>query len=416
MRLAEESTVFRQCFSTAPTCSPSRAGLLTGMAPHCAGMLGLAHRGFHLNDPGHHIVSLLKKAGYETVLSGIQHEAPRGPDLLYDKIISSVPTEMEHFHDIDSIVYDTANARKAADYLLKAEKPFFLSLGLFNTHRQFPKPAHPEKARYVRPPSPVPDNSENREDMLAFRESARIADDCAGTVLEALRRSGHEKDTIVLFTTDHGIAFPRMKCTLYDTGIGVACMLKYPGNLLAGQTSDAMISHLDILPTLFDLLGLPHETQFQGTSLLPLLEGKTGEVRDRIFAEINFHAAYEPLRCVRTARYKYIRRFDETYRLPVPSNMDDCPSKTRLIESGFLEKEVPVEEFYDLNLDPGEKINLAPDPSYAQRIEENRRMLWDWMRDTGDPLLAGPVPLPKGAVANKRTCISPSTRDFDAGA
>ena len=414
-RLAKDSVLFRQCFSAAPTCSPSRAALLTGMAPHSCGMTGLAHRGFRLKDAKLHASYLLRENGFHTILSGIQHEAAHASELSYDRVISCDPREMDRFQELDPMEYDRRNARLVVDYLKTADKPFFLSFGMFSTHREFPAPADSEQSRYAGTPPGIRDTKESRLDMLAYGESVKIADECVKTVLDGIRDAGLEDSTLVLFTTDHGIAFPRMKCTLYDGGIGVACTMKYPGNPMKGKVVDQQISQLDLLPTIFELLELPAAPQFQGKSLVPLLEGNKKEARESVFAEVTYHAAYEPLRCVRTQKYKYIRRFDEEYRHPVPSNMDDCAGKEHLIRNGYLEKELPREELYDLDLDPQETDNLAGDPKFAADLEELKERLAEWMRETNDPLLQGPVPLPLGAFANRRACVSPSTPDFEFG-
>jgi len=418
MRLAGEGTIFRQCFSAAPTCSPSRAALMTSMPAHSTGMLGLAHRGFRLADARLHVANLLRRHGYETVLCGIQHEAERAEDLPYSRIVSADSIEMGRFTEYDGEAWkacDRANTAAALEYLKSARSPFFLSLGLFNTHRPFPMPARAEDADWIRPPETVRDTAESRLDMLGYHASAAVMDECVGRVLDALCQTGREGDTIVIFSTDHGPAFPFMKCSLRDDGIGVALLLRYPGNARPGRAIDAMVSQLDLLPTLFELLGLPRPTQFQGTSLVPLLEGRAKRVREELFAEVTYHAAYEPLRCVRTERYKYIQRFDAEHTRPVPANVDDCPGKDLLVRAGWLEGELPREELYDLDLDPRERVNLAADPVRRTVRAELAGRLERWMRSTGDPLLAGPVPLPPGAIANRRSCLSPGTPDFDHG-
>src|SRR5690606_22922687 len=116
-----------------------------------------------------------------------------------------------------------------------------------------------------------------------------------GIILDALSAAGLDDKTIVLFTTDHGVAFPHCKCTLYDTGIGVATILRYPGNPMAGRATDALVSQLDLYPTFCDLLGFEKPQWLQGVSLAPLLEGKVDQVRSEIFAEVSYHAAYQPL-------------------------------------------------------------------------------------------------------------------------
>ena len=134
--------------------------------------------------------------------------------------------------------------------------------------------------------------------------------------------SGLADDTLVFFTTDHGIAFPKMKCHLYDSGIGVSLIVRYPGHGQPGQVIDALVSHLDIYPTVCEIAGVPAPPWLEGVSLVPLLDGTATQVRDEIFAEVTYHAAYEPMRCVRTPRWKYIRYFDD-FDLVVKPNIDD---------------------------------------------------------------------------------------------
>lgn len=144
------------------------------------------------------------------------------------------------------------------------------------------------------PPMTIPDTKENRKDMADFMYSAKIADDCVGTVLEALKKSGREDDTIIIFTTDHGIAFPFMKCNCYDTGIGVTLIMKYKNNPSAGKVSDSLLSQIDIYPTLCDMLGLEKPEYLQGKSFVSLFDDTEKQINDEIFAEVTYHAAYEP--------------------------------------------------------------------------------------------------------------------------
>jgi len=408
MKLAQEGTLFRHAYCAGPTCSPSRAALLTGMAPHSCGMLGLAHRGFKLNDYSKHMVQYFNKMGYETVLCGVQHEAPREEMIGYQRILRSENKNIAHRRDEDLL-----NAQKVADYLSeKKTGPFFLSFGMFNTHRVYPEIDDDIKSEYVLPPFPLYDNRQNREDMAAYMTSARFADRCVGIVLDALKESGLEDNTLVIFTTDHGIAFPHMKCNLYDTGIRVALILKYPGNLSQGKAIDALVSHLDVFPTLCDILGLTPPRWLQGKSMLPLLEGKVDKIREEIFSEVTFHAAYQPMRCIRTERYKYIKYFDDYDRV-VAANIDDGPAKSFLLENGLLDMPVEKELLFDLYHDPMERNNLVGKQGYQQVYEDLTKRLHEWMVETNDPLLYGKVEKPVGAIINKRTCISPNTKDYE---
>lgn len=408
MELAKEGTLFRNAYCAGPTCSPSRAALVTGMVPHSAGMIGLAHRGFELNDYDKHLVNYLKKYNYQTVLCGMQHVAPDEKMIGYDQIITQ---------DVEGgqVEKDLANAEKVAQYIKdagkKQDKNFFLSFGMFNTHREFPEsdidPA------YVIPPHPLADTKENRKDMAAFMASARVMDDCVGKVIKALKESELEDETFVIFTTDHGIAFPKMKCNLYDTGIGISLIIKYPGNKKTGEAVDALVSHIDLYPTICDLLKLEKPDWLQGNTILPLLEGKTDKIRDEIFSEVTYHAAYEPMRCIRTERYKLIRFYDYHSKV-VMANIDDGPSKRFLMEYGLEDQLREREMLFDLYHDPVERVNLADDSGYYEVYQNLVKRLNEWMKDTNDPLYgSGRVEKPEGAIVNKLECRQPGEENFE---
>jgi arylsulfatase A-like enzyme len=263
------------------------------------------------------------------------------------------------------------------------------------------------------PPLPLYDSPQNREDMAAYMTSARIVDRCVGMVREAVRESGHDEDTLLIFTTDHGIAFPHMKCNMYDTGIGVSLIVRFPGNKLRGKAVDALVSQLDLFPTIAEFAGIKRPEWLQGHSLLPLLRGETDRVRGEIFSEVNYHAAYEPMRCVRTDRYKLVRFYDD-HAERVPANIDDSPSKSFVIEHGFLHTARDREQLFDLYLDPTERLNVSRDPAYQSVYDDLSARLASWMRETDDPLLpGGRVAKPAGAVVNKRDALSARERDYE---
>lgn len=401
-RLAEGGVLFRQAFCAAPVCSASRSALLTGQAPHSAGMIGLAHRGFRLNDYRQHLAQFLGAAGYHAALAGAQHEAP-------------APGTLIGYHEILPLTNDQSIdiAEAAAAFMAhESSQPFFLSVGFNDTHRVFPARDPRDDPRFILPPAPLPDLPEVREDMAQFISSARLMDAGVGIVLAAADQLAN--DTLVIATTDHGIAFPGMKCTLTDHGLGVHLILRWlpgkkpeiPTPFQGGQVVDAMVSHLDIYPTLCELLGLAKPTWLQGRSLLPLLRGETSSLHEELFGEVTYHAAYEPMRSARTTRWKYIRRFGGTRR--VLPNADDSPSKTALLARGWGETEIAIEQLFDLAFDPNEAHNLAGQPAYAAPLDEMRVRLERWMRATHDPLLDGPVPAPPGALINNPAGLSPN--------
>ncbi|MBI4786937.1 MAG: sulfatase-like hydrolase/transferase [Chloroflexi bacterium] len=171
-------------------------------------------------------------------------------------------------------------------------QPFFLSVGFTETHRPYPLATEREDPRCARPPVTLPDTPDTRQDMANFEASARRLDDAVGTVLRGLEASGLAANTLVVCTTDHGIAFPGMKCTLTDHGIGVLLIVRGPEPFSGGKVSDALASQVDLFPTLCEWLCLPPPAWLQGKSLMPLLRGSAAEVNDEIFAQVNYHAAY----------------------------------------------------------------------------------------------------------------------------
>ncbi|MBI5722718.1 MAG: sulfatase [Planctomycetes bacterium] len=401
-KLAEQGVLFRQAFCAGPTCSASRAALLTGQCAHSAGMIGLAHRGFSLKDYNQHIVHTLKKAGYHSVLCGMQHEIgfSRNPDAL---------AKLGYHERLDAGDNMAAGVAGAAHQWLKKspKQPFFLSVGFTETHRDFP-PAGPfEDERYTLPPAPLPDTPETRRDMAEFKITARRFDSAVGFVMGALDDTGLAQNTLVICTTDHGIAFPGMKCNLTDHGIGVMLIMRGPRGFAGGKVIDGMVSQIDVFPTICELLGLSRPAWLRGKSIMPLITGQSQDVNDEIFSEVTYHAAYEPMRAVRTKRWKYIRRFGGR-TAPVLPNCDDSLSKTLWMDNGWRNRQLPHEQLFDLVFDPNETANLAGDPAYSKPLAEMSKRLDDWMKRTDDPLLKGePVPAPAGSQVNDPDGISP---------
>src|SRR3954454_23373705 len=373
--LADQGVLFRKAFCAAPTCSGSRASLLTGQYWHNNGMLGLAHRGWSLNDYGEHLVHPLRSVGYRSVLIGEQHIS-EDPDVIgYDEVIE---VDSHHAQDVAPI---------AEEALQAASEPFFFSVGFFETHRQFRAPTSVRDSLYSLPPANLPDAPATRRDMAAFKASARSLAHGIGAVLHALHDFGLVENTVVICTTDHGIAFPGSKATLFDRGTGVMMIVRGPG-FAPGKVIDAPVSHLDVYPTLCDVSGAEHPSWLQGTSLLPLVRGEVESLHEAIFTETTYHAAYQPHRAIRTERWKYIRRFDE-YPHPVLANCDDSDTKDLLVAAGWGDEVVPEEQLYDLVLDPQEGRNAAEDAAKAEVLAEMRERLDAWMRETDDPLLDG---------------------------
>jgi arylsulfatase A-like enzyme len=281
-------------------------------------------------------------------------------------------------------------------------------VGFFETHREFFEPSSIRDVLYSRPPENIPDNAQTRRDMASFRASARALDQGIGTVLNALEENELVDDTLVILTTDHGLAFPDAKCTMYDRGIGVMLLLRGPGGCERGRVSDALVSHLDLYPTICDVTGLDPPTWLEGTSLLPLVRGDVADLHEEIFAEVTYHAAYEPQRAIRTNRYKYMRRYHEQHPGRVLAYLDDSLTKDVLLAAGWADVPPPWEALFDVSVDPSEGNNRIDDPALAEVADDLRGRLREWMVRTEDPLIDGPVPPQQGPFANTVDQVSAS--------
>jgi len=395
-KLAEEGILFRQAFSVAPTCSPSRAGLLTGQCPHSNGQFGLVNRGFELPDCNKHIVNTLKKEGYYSALIGLQHIRKDPTSIGYDYIGEVESNHVKHV------------VPKAVEFLKNTHnQPLFLSVGFSETHRVFPSHSTDINPNYCQPPAPLPDTPEIREDMADFKTSASILDKGIARVLKALEENGLTNNTLVICTTDHGIAFPTMKCNLTDHGIGVMLIMKGPHGFEGGKVCDALVSQIDIFPTICDLLDIEFPEWLEGNSIMPLVHREKKEINNEIFSEVNYHCSYEPMRAVRTKRWKYIRRYLNK-NTPMLANCDPSSSKNVLLKNGWKEEFVDKEELYDLIFDPNESNNLANDPSKKDKLQNMRNKLDNWMQKTKDPLLKGEIKAPPGAKVNKFDDVEPN--------
>lgn len=401
--LARRGMVFRDAHCAAPTCSPSRAAMYTGKTAHETGVCGLIHRGWDLREYDAHLAALLGRAGWETAWAGIQHEFKNHAAAPYQQHLTPGPP-------VEVAKRDRRTAEAAADWLLARKdnvRPFFLHAGFFLPHVPLIQ-ADPERfpASQARPPEHLPDCPQTRADWADYAASIELTDQAVGCILDALETAGLAEATLVVLTTDHGAPLPEMKCELTARGTGVTFVVRQGKPQSGDRASDALVSHLDLVPTVCDLLGVCAPKGIHGRSLRPLLEGGTEEIREDLFAEINYHAASQPTRSVRTKHWNYIRSFDEDRRRPL-ANCDASRSKDRLLEGGWANRPIPREALYDLNKDPQECINLADDPAHATTLDAMRQRLDHWMRESDDPLRHGPIPLPPGAKCNTRESPNP---------
>jgi N-sulfoglucosamine sulfohydrolase len=421
MAFAKDAVLFRKAFCAAPTCGPSRAALTSGQYPHQIGMYGLpGAQGWVFDDYGKHWVNHFARCGYQTVLAGVQHEVGKENFALlgYDRLLEGEHPAREQ---VGEFYPETINKVEAFLATRDDPRPFFLSVGIDEPHRdnlarpeinlhgksdRFTKTRFydPDKLdyRYTAPPPWLPDLPELRKDMESYREGVRLMDEYMGRVLYALKHNGLEDDTLVIITSDHGIEFPGGKKTLGDQGIQVMLMVRGPEGspFRGGRVIEPMVSHLDLYPTVCELIGRLPAHKLEGKSLLPLVAGEVDHLHTHTFAEQTYHGPMEAMRSVRTERYKYVRRAE-----PKGQQMrHDGPATSVMEAAGWYDRQTGAEELFDLYLDPWEACNLlalrghrkggAAEPDYARIRDDLSARLDQWMADSGDPFAAGKLPDP----------------------
>ena len=381
-RLAEESVLFENAFCTAPQCSPSRAALVTGRYPHANGVMGLTHDDYAwgLHSTEQPVAKLLGAAGYETWMLGLPHETRDAQVLGFDHV------------EWGLLLADLVDRLPSLLAGRDASSPFYCQMACFETHREWTlSGAPPDDSLGIYVPPFLSDGPETRKEMAGFQGMVRQLDRGLGRLLDLLEDHDLEHNTILIVTTDHGIAMPMAKGTLRDPGIETLLLMRYPrGAWCHGSRIQDLVSNVDVLPTVLEASHLPIPDHIQGLSFLPLLKGKPHRGRDAILAEKTFHDCYDPMRCVRTGRYKYIRYFEKSAVHRVPADAINGGASREL---GHLPRR-GVEELFDLEVDPHEQQDLSGDPAYAAVCQEMMARLVAWMRETGDPLLEGPVASP----------------------
>ena len=392
---ASSGAMFTRAFCTAPQCSPSRASIATGMYPHNNGVMGLAHAGFdwEISAGVPHAAAIFHAAGFESHLFGNQHVSLHPESLGFDGI---------HSPDHDRGNATGLSVAEAVERFLQqqgADGRLYLEVNFDDTHRPYPTQSGMDHSDWPFIPPYLPAGPEAAAEMRGAEAAIAEMDEAVGRVLAALEASGRAATALVIFTTDHGLAMPAAKCTLYDAGIEVALIARLPGAPPAELVE--LVSNIDILPTLLEGAGVAAPARVQGRSFLPLLTGDPYEPRTAVFAEKTFHSYYDPMRCIRTSAHKLIRNFEAAFAVEVPGDIQ-LGAVFRSDPGRYSTDRRAITELYDLADDPLERTNLA---GRMEAGDVERRLndeLWRWMEETDDPLLKGPVASPRYRTAMQR--------------
>jgi arylsulfatase A-like enzyme len=423
-RLAEEGLCFDRAFVGSPTCGPSRAALLTGFMPARNGA-ELTH-----SKPRQEIKkwpAYFQQLGYEVVAFGKVAHYNQAADYGFD------------FWAHDAF-HDDAGIPAAVEYLKKRNgaggKPLCILAGSNWPHVPWPDEAPDYDPATIPLPAGSVDTPATRLWRTFYAAAVAKADKDLGLIYEAARAT-LGTNTLFLFSSDNGAQWPFGKWNLYDMGVRVPLIVSWPRIIESGKRTDAMVSWVDVLPTLLEAAGGRVPSGLDGHSFLSVLRGKSKTHRNRIFTthsgdgDGGFNTY--PMRSVRSERWKYVWNLHPEFAfvthidMPVPLGQRayfstwESAAKSNPQAAAIVERyhKRPSEELYDLQNDPDEQHNLADDPRQASRLKKMRVELEDWMRSQGDKrtvygkprLLSDPNSYGPGAtVARKSEGAGASTR------
>ena len=406
--LAASGVQFEVAYVAQASCSPSRSAMFTGLYVHSTGQFGLTNASDfslhpHLHDAT--IPNILKRAGYRTGIIGKLHVAPE--DRFQWDLRSNV-----NGRDVKGI------AAAAEEFIAEEEEgPFFLMVNYIDPHAyrerdpqtrevigdwtfldQFegvPETLVAPSEKTVLPFQRI-DTPEQRGRVAGYYNEVRRVDIGVGLLLEALEREGRSGDTLVIMTGDHGPPFDRGKTTVYEGGVRVPFIVRWPGVSKPAQSA-AMVSTVDILPTILDATGAPAAVEMQGMSLRPVLEDPAADWRDYLVAEFHLHGPpWFPRRAIRDSRYKLIHNLLADSASPRPvidgdlgyaTSREERYAGTPIQQAFDILANPPEFELYDLEEDPWEFRNLSEEPEHAETLARLQAALDDWRRTTDDPLL-----------------------------
>ncbi len=389
-RLAKEGMRFTRAFAASPTCSPSRAILYTGLHSARNGLMG-NHTG---TKPGlKSIAQYLQTQGYRTILANKTHVKPTEVfDFEYVNATLPDPPSGKRRYRLEGL--DTREVdRLLADHVKsRPTQPLCLILADSAPHVLWEKNRDYDPAKLPLPPIVV-DTPKTRTALANYYQDITTADQHLGEVLASLRKYGLEQNTLTIYTSDQGPEWPRSKWTVYDTGLRVPFIVRWPGHIRPGTVTDAMISFVDVTPTLVDIAGGKPVPNLDGSSFRDVLLGKSRRFRDEIYASHSSDGTMNvfPQRCVRDERFKFILNLHPERKWTTHfTQVDDIPDSHKDVYGTWLEKaktdataerivrlteQHPAEELYDTLKDPYELDNLAGVPSMAPVLSRLRRQM-----------------------------------------
>lgn len=406
-RLAARSLRFNHAHTVVGNCMPSRNVMWSGKYPHNNRIEGFRAMGKHEKDYPV-LGDLVKEAGYFTgIRHKVSHSTPYSP-FPWDIVLGD-----ERKDDAKNPASWGEAATNGITAAKKAGKPFCLLLNIADPHKPFY--AEGKKGQVVHDqnvpskvftpeevpvPGFLPDDPVIRQELSLYYSSVRRADDSVGAILAALKASGEDENTIIVFLSDHGMPLPFAKTQLYHHSTRTPLMIRWPGVTKAGAVDDEhMISTVDLLPTILDMLEITQPGGFDGQSFAAVLKGEKQPERTMVFKEHNENAGGQktPMRAVQTKDWLYIfNPWSNGTRVMTgaTAGTQTCRQMRVLAKANeavaarvdLFDHRVP-EEAYEVRYDPDASTNLIAKPEHAGQVTALEKALEDWMARTKDPLL-----------------------------
>ncbi len=406
-RLAARSVQFRTAYVAQASCSPSRSAIFTGLYPHGNGQYGLANAnvGFQVRERLYDdlLPNVLKRAGYRTGIIGKLHVNPE----------KRFRFDVRHNQG-----FGTREVRKqvgfAKEFMAAAkDEPWFLMFNVFDPHvarkrsknggrgpQYFPDQVQ-GLPKEVLSADEVPawpwqgiDTPAQRKKIAGYYNCVHRIDAAIGMLMKELKDAGHDDDTLIIFTGDHGPPFTRGKTSCYEAGLRVPFLAHWPG-VSEPHVSDRLVGTIDIFPTILDAAGIGRPVGLHGRSLRPVLRStKNLDWRQTLVGEFHFHGAdpFFPRRAITDGRFKLIHNL-LAGQAEASNSVDGDQAWTyaQALPSGSLARRAlerlpnpPKWELYDLNKDPVEFVNRAGDKKLAEVEARLKTALSEWQEETGD--------------------------------
>ncbi len=388
-RLASQGIRFTNVFTTAAISAPCRAGIITGMYQTSIGCMHMRTTSYRRGVdnpieftavPPHYVKAFteyMRVAGYYcTNNSKTDYQFAKDP--------------------VPASIWDECS--RNATYMNRSDKsqPFFAVFNYLGTHESQDWDLSKVKTdpESVQVPPYYPDNEIIRKNIAKMYDNIASLDSVVGVILNELEKEGELDNTIIFFWGDHGDGLPRAKRWLYDSGLNIPLIIKFPDKYRAGTVDDRLISSIDLGPTVLSLAGVTVPVHMQG---IPFLGKQTGSQRDAVFAARDrVDESYDMIRSVRTKNYLYIRNYypNEPFPIWVPylCNMPIYKEMLRLDAEGkltgpqksWMAYSRPPEELYDVKADPFQINNLVNDPKLKTVLEDLRKRHKEWTIETSD--------------------------------